>query len=164
MRPVSVRANPDGLHDVVDRHRRLGELSGEFAGCLVMMLIGLGAEAAVLTGGGHFGDFAVITLGWGLGVTCAVYVVGPAVRAAPEPGVHHRAGGVPEVPVAQGAAVRGGAAGRRVRGRADRPAGYNELLMRYDPGTTIKGQVAFSTLPGNGAVPGRASRPRSSPR
>ena len=68
------RSEPDGVHEVVDRHRRIGELSGEFAGSLVMMLIGLGAEAAVLTGGGHFGDFAVITLGWGLGVTCAVYV------------------------------------------------------------------------------------------
>ena len=32
-------------------------------------------------------------------------------------------------------------------------AGYSELLLRYDPGTTIKSQLVFSTLPGNGLFP-----------
>ena len=32
-------------------------------------------------------------------------------------------------------------------------AGYNEMLLMYDPGTTIKSQLAFSTLPGNGLFP-----------
>lgn len=146
------RQAADGLHDVVDRHRRLGELSGEFVGTLVMVLFGLGAEVAVLTGEGHFGDWMVVTFGWGLGVTCAVYVsarlsgphLNPALTIAlavcgkfPWPKV---------LPYAAAQLAGAFVAGLIVRG------GYNELLLRFDPDTTVRGQVAFSTLPGNGVV------------
>ncbi|HWM58936.1 MAG TPA: MIP family channel protein [Pseudonocardia sp.] len=144
---------PDGVSAVVDRHRRMGELSGEFAGCLVMMVIGLGAEAAVLTGGGHFGDFLVITLGWGLGVTCAVYVSarlsGPHLNPALTIGLAV-CGKFPwrkVLPFTMAQLAGGFAAALIVR------AGYDELLLRYDPHTTIKSQLAFSTLPGNGLFP-----------
>ena len=145
--------HPDGLHEVVDRHRRLGELSGEFTGCLVMMVIGLGAEAAVLTGRGHFGDFAVITLGWGLGVTCAVYVSarlsGPHLNPALTIGLAV-CGKFPwrkVLPFMAAQSAGGFVAALIVR------LGYNDLLMMYDPDTTMKSQVAFSTLPGNGLFP-----------
>jgi glycerol uptake facilitator protein len=144
---------PDGVTAVVDRHRRMGELSGEFAGSLVMMLIGLGAEAAVLTGGGHFGDFAVLTLGWGFGVTCAVYVAarlsGPHLNPAITIGlaVCRKFPWRKVLPYTTAQLAGGFVAALIVR------AGYNEMLLMYDPGTTIKSQLAFSTLPGNGLFP-----------
>jgi len=144
---------PDGVHEVVDRHRRLGELSGEFAGTLVMMLIGLGAEAAVLTGDGRFGDFTVITLAWGLGVTCAVYVSarlsGPHLNPALTIGlaVCRKFPWRKVLPYTTAQLAGGFVAALIVR------AGYDELLVRYDPATSVRSQVAFSTLPGNGVFP-----------
>ena len=144
---------PDGVSAVVDRHRRMGELSGEFAGTLVMVLIGLGAEAAVLTGGGHFGDFTLITLAWGLGVTCAVYVSarlsGPHLNPALTIGlaVCRKFPWRKVCPFILAQLAGGFVAALIVR------AGYSELLLRYDPGTTIKSQLVFSTLPGNGLFP-----------
>jgi glycerol uptake facilitator protein len=142
-----------GLQNVVDRHRRLGELSGEFTGCLVMMVIGLGTEAAVLTGEGHFGGFAVITLGWGLGVTCAVYVSarlsGPHLNPALTVGlaVCRKFPWRKVLPFIAAQLAGGFVAALIVR------LAYNELLLRFDPATTIKSQLAFSTLPGNGLFP-----------
>ena len=126
---------PDGVTAVVDRHRRMGELSGEFAGSLVMMLIGLGAEAAVLTGGGHFGDFARLS---GPHLNPAITIGLAVCRKFPWRKV---------LPYTTAQLAGGFVAALIVR------AGYNEMLLMYDPDTTIKSQLAFSTLPGNGLFP-----------
>ncbi|GGK75454.1 aquaporin [Sphaerisporangium melleum] len=129
----------------------LGELAAEFAGTLILILIGTAVVAQVVAGG--IGDHDSIAWAWGLGVTLAVYTAG---RIS---GAHLN----PAVTVAL--AVFKGFAWRKVLPYSlAQTAGafaaallvrwnYTEVLHKVDPGLTIKTQGVFSTLPGNGVLP-----------
>ena len=131
--------------------RLLGELSAEFAGTAIIILLGGGAVAQVVAGG--IGDHDTIVWAWGLGVTLGVYT------AARISGAHLN----PAVTLAL--AVFKGFSWRKVLPYAlAQTAGafvaallvrwnYNEVLTMVDPGLTIKTQGVFSTLPGNGTLP-----------
>ncbi|HEU5353358.1 MAG TPA: MIP/aquaporin family protein [Actinocrinis sp.] len=129
----------------------LGELAAEFAGTLILILIGVGVVAQVVAGG--IGNHDSIAWAWGLGVILGVYVAG---RIS---GAHLN----PAVTVAL--AAFGGFSWRKVLPYSIAQTlgafvaallvrwNYTEVLGKLDPGHTIKTQGVFSTLPGNGALP-----------
>jgi glycerol uptake facilitator protein len=131
--------------------RNVGELAGEFAGTMILILFGTGVVAQVV--GGGTGDHDSIAWAWGLGVTLGVYAAG---RLS---GAHLN----PAVTIAL--ATFKGFSWRKVPGYiAAQTAGafvaallvrwnYTEVLAKVDPGHTIKTQGVFSTLPGNGTAP-----------
>ncbi|AXI80053.1 MIP/aquaporin family protein [Peterkaempfera bronchialis] len=133
-----------------------GELAAEFAGTMVLLLLGAGVVAQVVAGGGltdpkgGLGNHDSISWAWGLAVTLGVYV------AARLSGGHLN----PAVTVSL-AAFRGFPWRKVVPYSLAQTAGafvaalivrwnYTEVLARYDPGHTFKTQFVFSTLPGNG--------------
>jgi glycerol uptake facilitator protein len=128
-----------------------GELAAEFAGTLILILIGVGVVAQVAAGG--IGDHDSIAWAWGLGVTLGVYVAG---RIS---GAHLN----PAVTVAL--AAFGGFSWRKVAPYALAQTlgafvaallvrwNYTEVLAKVDPHHTFKTQGVFSTLPGNGTLP-----------
>ncbi|HEV2634580.1 MAG TPA: MIP/aquaporin family protein [Actinocrinis sp.] len=129
-----------------------GELAAEFAGTLILMLIGLGVVAQVVAGG--IGDHDSIAWAWGLGVTLGVYVAGrisgahlnPAVTLALAvfAGFEWRK----VAPYALAQTVGAFVAALLVRWN------YTEVLNKVDPHHTTTGtQGVFSTLPGNGTLP-----------
>jgi glycerol uptake facilitator protein len=129
----------------------LGELAAEFAGTMILILFGVGVVAQVVAGG--LGDHDSIAWGWGLGVTLGVYV------AARMSGAHIN----PAVTVAL-AATRGFPWRKVLPYSLAQTLGafvaallvrwnYNEVITAVDPGLTLKTQVVFSTLPGNGELP-----------
>ena len=91
------------------------ELLAEFLGTFILIVFGVGVVAQFVLSRGTAGSYLAINLVWGLGVTMGCYVGGRHLRRAPQPGGHPRAGGAPRVSLAQGPALRAGAAGRRVR-------------------------------------------------
>lgn len=66
------------------------EAAAEFWGTFILMVFGLGVNAQVTLGGGDFGDFYSVNVGWGLAVTMGVYAcsgisgahINPAVTLA----------------------------------------------------------------------------------
>jgi glycerol uptake facilitator protein len=146
---MATRARGSGL---------LGELSAEFVGTMILILIGVGVVAQVAAGGaltdpkGGLGGHDSIAWAWGLGVTLGVYV------AARLSGAHLN----PAVTVTL--AVFKGFSWKKVAPYAlAQTAGafvaallvrwnYSEILGHADPGHTIKTQTVFSTLPGNGSL------------
>jgi glycerol uptake facilitator protein len=139
------------------RKRLVGELSAEFAGTFVLILFGCGVVAQVVAGGaltnGGLGNHDSIAWGWGLGVTLGVYV------AARISGAHLN----PAVTLAL-AAFKGFPWKRVLPYAVAQTAGafvaalvvrwnYTEVLAKADPGHTLKTQLVFSTLPGNGTLP-----------
>lgn len=129
----------------------LGELAAEFAGTLVLILFGTGVVAQVVAGG--IGDHDSIAWAWGLGVTLGVYVAGRASGAHLNPAVTFalavfKGFSWRKVLPYSGAQLLGAfAAGLIVRWN------YAEVLTKMDPGHTLKSQLVFSTLPGNGTLP-----------
>ncbi|MFC5822246.1 MIP/aquaporin family protein [Nonomuraea insulae] len=128
-----------------------GELIAEFAGTMVLILFGAGVVAQVVAGG--LGDHDSIAWAWGIGVALGVYVAGRTTGAHLNPAVtlgfaafrgfpRHKV--MPYV-VAQTAGAF--LAALIVRWN------YTEILAMADPGHTIKTQIVFSTLPGNGTLP-----------
>lgn len=146
---------------MIARSRRsglIGELSAEFLGTFILILIGCGVVAQVVAGGaltdpkGGLGGHDSISWAWGLGVTLGVYV------AARLSGAHIN----PAVTVSL-AAFKGFPWAKVVPYTIAQTAGafiaalvvrwnYTEVLARADPTHTIKTQFVFSTLPGNGSV------------
>ena len=133
------------------RNPLVGELCAEFAGTLILILIGTAVVAQVSTSSdGSLGDHDSIAWAWGIGVTLGVYVsarlsgghLNPAVTIALAAFKGFSWAKVAPYIVAQvlGAFV----AALIVR------ASYAELIGTVDPGHTIKSQGIFSTLPGNG--------------
>ncbi|MGI8613714.1 MAG: MIP/aquaporin family protein, partial [Nocardioidaceae bacterium] len=138
------------------RNPLIGELCGEFAGTMILILFGVGVVAQVVTSGGTnpdvpAGGHDAITWAWGIGVTLGVYV------AARLSGAHLN----PAVTVAL-AAFKGFSWGKVLPYSLAQTAGafvaalivrftYTDLLGTFDPAHSIKSQVIFSTLPGNGA-------------
>ncbi|MGX2998755.1 MIP/aquaporin family protein [Streptomyces sp. JNUCC 64] len=133
------------------RNSMAGELSAEFAGTLILILFGCGVVAQVVAAG--IGDHDSIAWAWGLGVTLGIYV------AARLSGAHLN----PAVTLAL-AAFKGFEWRKVLPYAAAQTAGafvaallvrwnYSEVLAQADPGHTLKTQVVFSTLPGNGSLP-----------
>jgi glycerol uptake facilitator protein len=128
----------------------LGECCSEFAGTLILILFGVGVVAQVVAA--QIGDHDSIAWAWGLGVTLGVYT------AARMSGAHIN----PAVTIAF-AAFRGFSwkkvapyivaqfLGAFVAALIVR-WNYTEALHHFDPGLTIKSQLVFSTLPGNGST------------
>ncbi|MER7274022.1 MIP/aquaporin family protein [Dactylosporangium sp. NPDC000244] len=128
-----------------------GELAAEFAGTMVLILFGCGAVAQVIAGG--LGGHDSIAWSWGLGVTFGVYVAG------------RLSGGHLNPAVSVAYAVFGGFEWRKVLPySAAQTLGafagallvrwnYGSILHAADPRHTIKTQIVFSTLPGNGTLP-----------
>ena len=144
-------------------HRRtlLGELVAEFAGTMILILLGVGVVAQVVTSEGGLGDHDSIAWAWGLGVTFGVYT------AARISGAHLN----PAVSVAL--AVFAGFSWRKVLPYAVAQtlgAFAAALLVRLvyadpiaivDPAhtiaedigyTSIATQGIYATLPGNGSM------------
>ena len=136
--------------EAVKARTLLGECCAEFAGTLILILFGVGVVAQVVAG--QIGDHDSIAWAWGLGVTLGVYTAGrmsgghinPAVTIALAVFRGFAWKKVAPYIVAQflGAFV----AALIVRWN------YTEALHHVDPGLTIKSQLVFSTLPGNGSM------------
>ena len=130
---------------------RLGELAAEFAGTLILILIGVGVVAQVVAGG--IGNHDSIAWAWGLGVILGVYVAGRISGAHLNPAVTVALaafGGFSwrkVLPYSLAQTLGAFVAALLVRWN------YTEVLGKLDPGHTIKTQGVFSTLPGNGALP-----------
>jgi glycerol uptake facilitator protein len=133
------------------RNGTVGELSAEFAGTFILILFGCGVVAQVVAAG--IGDHDSIAWAWGLGVTLGIYV------AARLSGAHLN----PAVTLAL-AAFKGFEWRKVLPYSLAQTAGafvaallvrwnYSEVLAMADPGHTVKTQIVFSTLPGNGALP-----------
>ncbi|HEX4813089.1 MAG TPA: MIP/aquaporin family protein [Nonomuraea sp.] len=128
-----------------------GELIAEFAGTMVLIVFGTGVVAQVVAAG--LGDHDSIAWAWGIGVALGVYVAGRTTGAHLNPAVtlgfaafrgfeRHK---VAPYILAQTAGAFVGALLIRWN--------YTEVLAAVDPGHTIKTQIVFSTLPGNGVLP-----------
>jgi glycerol uptake facilitator protein len=137
----------------------VGELSAEFAGTMVLILFGAGVVAQVVAGGaltvppGGLGNHDSIAWAWGLGVTLGVYVGARLSGAHINPAVTLSLAafkGFPWSKVAPYALAQ--TAGAFVGALLVR-WNYTEVLAKADPGHTLKTQVVFSTLPGNGSLP-----------
>ena len=63
------------------------EALAEFFGTFVLIMFGLGVVAQFVLGAGKNGEYLSINLGWGLGVTMAVYVAGGVSGAHLNPAV-----------------------------------------------------------------------------
>lgn len=123
----------------------VGELAAEFAGTLILILLGCGVVAQVVAAGS--GDVQSIHWAWGLGVVMGVYVAGRISGAHLNPAVTVALAVVKGFPwrkvgpysIAQflGAFV----AALIVRWN------YTEVLATFDPGHTQKSQGVFSTMP-----------------
>ena len=129
----------------------IGELASEFAGTLILILLGAGAAAQVVAAG--IGDHDSIVWAWGLGVTLGVYVSGKISGGHINPAVTVALAVFRDFPWRKVApyalAQTAGAFVAALLVRWD----YTEALAKADPGHTIKTQVVFSTLPGNNALP-----------
>ncbi|MFJ6215857.1 MIP/aquaporin family protein [Streptomyces sp. NPDC092296] len=135
-----------------------GELGAEFAGTMVLILLGAGVVAQVIAGGGltdpkgGLGNHDSISWAWGLGVTFGVYVAARLSGAHLNPAVTVSLAtfrGFPwrkVVPYAVAQTLGAFVAALLVRWN------YTEVLARFDPGHTFKTQFVFSTLPGNGST------------
>jgi MIP family channel proteins len=63
------------------------EAAAEFWGTFILMMFGLGVNAQVTLGGGDFGDFYSVNVGWGLAVCMGVYACGGISGAHINPAV-----------------------------------------------------------------------------
>ena len=129
----------------------LGELAAEFAGTMILILIGVGVVAQVV--GGDLGNHDSIAWAWGLGVILGVYTAGRISGAHLNPAV------------TLALAVFGGFSWRKVLPYSLAQTlgafvaallvrwNYTEVLAKVDPHHTLDTQKVFSTLPGNGALP-----------
>jgi glycerol uptake facilitator protein len=131
-----------------------GELSAEFLGTMILILFGNGVVAQVITNSqGGLGDHDSIAWAWGLGVTLGVYVAARLSGAHLNPAVSIALAlfkGFPWRKVAPYAVAQ--TAGAFVAAIIVRFV-YADLIDAADPGHTIKTQIIFATLPGNGSAP-----------
>ncbi|MDQ1537012.1 MAG: glycerol uptake facilitator protein [Actinomycetota bacterium] len=139
------------MTDILKRKTLMGEMAAEFAGTLILILLGCGVVAQVVAGG--IGDHDSIAWGWGLGVTFGIYVAGRLTGAHLNPAVTialatFRGFSWKKVaPYCLAQTLGAFVAALLVRWN------YSEVIDKLDPGHTIKTQGIFSTLPGNGALP-----------
>ncbi|HEY1966872.1 MAG TPA: MIP family channel protein [Pseudonocardia sp.] len=129
----------------------LGELLAEFAGTFILILFGCGVVAQVVAA--DLGNHDSIAWAWGIGVTLGVYVSAQLSGGHLNPAVTLTLAVFRELPwhkvapysLAQ--TLGAFAAALLVRWN------YTEMLHKADPGLTIKTQIVFATLPGNGSLP-----------
>ncbi len=131
----------------------IGALSAEFLGTMILILIGAGVVAQVVTTpDGSLGGHDSIAWAWGIGVTLGVYV------AARLSGAHLN----PAVTIAL-AAFKGFPWRKVLPYSLAQTAGafvaaaivrfvYSDLINKVDPEHTFATQIIFSTLPGNGTA------------
>jgi glycerol uptake facilitator-like aquaporin len=62
-------------------------MAAEFLGTFTLIVFGAGVVAQVVLSGGTAGNYLSINLGWGLGVTMAIYVAGSVSGAHLNPAV-----------------------------------------------------------------------------
>ena len=131
-----------------------GELSAEFLGTMILILFGNGVVAQVITNSeGGLGDHDSIAWAWGLGVALGVYVAARLSGAHLNPAVSIALAlfkGFPWRKVAPYSVAQ--TAGAFVAAIIVRFV-YADLIDAADPGHTIKTQIIFATLPGNGGGP-----------
>ncbi|MEU0632174.1 MIP/aquaporin family protein [Streptomyces sp. NPDC005989] len=142
--------------DRLKRSGLVGELSAEFLGTMILILIGCGVVAQVVAGGaltdppGGLGNHDSIAWAWGLGVTLGVYVAGRLSGAHLNPAVTVSLATFKDFPWKKVAPYSlAQVAGAFVAALLVR-WNYTEALAKADPGHTIKTQFVFSTLPANG--------------
>jgi glycerol uptake facilitator protein len=145
------------MPEPTSKSRLIGELSAEFAGTMILILIGCGVVAQVVAGGaltdGALGDHDSIAWAWGLGVVLGVYVAARISGAHINPAVTLALAafkGFPwrkVLPYALAQTAGAFVAALLVRWN------YSEVLAKADPGHTDKTEIVFSTLPGNGGLP-----------
>jgi glycerol uptake facilitator protein len=139
------------MSSTVKRSPLLAELLAEFAGTMVLILLGAGAVAQVVAGG--IGDHDSIAWAWGLGVTLGVYVANRVTGAHLNPAVTIALAAFKGFPWRKvGPYSLAQLAGAFVAALVVR-WNYSEVIAAVDPGHTIKTQGIFSTLPGNGTLP-----------
>jgi glycerol uptake facilitator protein len=136
------------MSETVKAKTLLGEMSAEFAGTMILILFGVGVVASVVPAA--TGNHDSIAWAWGLGVMLGVYTAGRMSGAHLNPAVTITLAlfrGFPwrkVAPYALAQFLGAFVAALIVRWN------YNDALVRFDPGLTIKSQGVFSTLPGNG--------------
>ena len=129
----------------------LGELAAEFAGTLILILFGVGVVAQVVAGG--IGNHDSIAWSWGLGVTLGVYVAARLSGAHLNPAVSIALAAFKGFPWRKvGPYALAQTAGAFVAAIIVRFV-YADLIDAADPGHTIKTQIIFATLNGNGGTP-----------
>lgn len=136
---------------LLPRKSMAGELLSEFAGTMILILMGVGVVAQVVAGG--YGNHDSIAWAWGLGVVLGVYTAGRTSGAHLNPAVSVALavfkGFEWRKVVPYSLAQTAGAFVAALLVRWD----YTEVIAKFDPGHTIKSQGIFSTLPGNGVLP-----------
>ena len=129
----------------------IGEMSAEFAGTMILLLFGVGVVAQVVAAG--LGGHDSIAWAWGLGVTLGVYVAARLSGGHLNPAVTVALAVYKDFPWRKVApyvlAQTAGAFTAALLVRWN----YTEILAKFDPGHTLKSQIVFSTLPGNGVLP-----------
>jgi glycerol uptake facilitator protein len=139
------------VEEAVKPRTLVGELSAEFAGTLILILFGVGVVAQVAAAG--IGNHDSIAWAWGLGVTLGIYVAARISGAHLNPAVtvtlamFRGFSWAKVVPYTLAQTLGAFVAALLVRWN------YSEVLAKADPGHTVKTQVVFSTLPGNGTLP-----------
>jgi glycerol uptake facilitator protein len=131
-----------------------GELSAEFLGTMILILFGNGVVAQVITNSeGGLGDHDSIAWAWGLGVTMGVYVAARLSGAHLNPAVSIALAAFKGFPWRKvGPYALAQTAGAFVAAIIVRFV-YADLIDAADPGHTIKTQIIFATLNGNGGTP-----------
>jgi glycerol uptake facilitator protein len=133
------------------RRTLLGEVIAEFAGTMILILMGVGVVAQVVTSDA-LGDHDSIAWAWGLGVTFGVYVAARISGAHLNPAVSVALAAFGDfewrkvLPFVAAQTAGAFAAALLVRWV------YADAIALVDPDLTIATQGIFSTLPGNGAL------------
>jgi glycerol uptake facilitator protein len=131
--------------DEPHRPSLLGELAAEFAGTMILILIGVGVVAQVVVR--QTGDFNSIALAWGFAVTLGVYTAARISGAHINPAVTLALAvfdGFPwrkVIPYSLAQTAGAFVAALLVRWN------YSEAIAEMDPGNTFETQGIFSTMP-----------------
>lgn len=130
-----------------------GELVAEFFGTFLILIFGAGVVAQVVAGGSALGNHNSIAWAWGWGVMFGVYAAGRISGAHLNPAV------TVALAVFKGFSWRKvapyclaqtlGAFTAALIVRFD----YASIIAAVDPHHTLKTQIIFATLPGNGGLP-----------
>jgi glycerol uptake facilitator protein len=150
----SIGALRVGAHVLgLDQPRIWAECSAEGFGTFLILIFGAGSVAQVVAGGSGLGDHNSIAWAWGFGVMLGVYVAGRISGAHLNPAVTVSLAlfkGFPRRKIAPYVLAQTlGAFIAALIVRFD----YSSVIAAVDPHHTLKTQIIFSTLPGNGTLP-----------
>ena len=111
------------------------EAAAEFLGTFILLMFGIGVVAQFVLSGGKNGQYLSINIAWGLGVTMGAYVAAGVSGAHLNPALTLALCDSAGLSLAQGAALRGRAVRRRLRGiRSVVFVTYREALDAFDGG------------------------------